>query len=142
MITFLNPYPGEGADDSNTLDHLVGLQLPKEYLELLAAIPHGAEGTINGDDSTGIRFWGLADLIDDNRDYEIQLDHPGLFAFATDYANVAYAFDTRRQPMPVIQISLIDPYFEEPVGQDFIEFLVKIGEIRSEDVDDDQGTTG
>lgn len=103
----------------------LGVALPEDYLDLLR-FSNGAEGNLGPDDGSYIIFWAAEDLIISNREYGIKEDYPGLVIFGKNAATAAYAFDTSRSPMPVIETDFIDPDHYEKRGDDFLDFLTKM----------------
>jgi len=68
----------------------VGVALPESYLEFLRA-HNGGEGFI-GDNY--IVFWEAEEVIDFNREYEVESYAPGIFLFASDGGGEGFGFDT------------------------------------------------
>ncbi|MEO6048818.1 MAG: SMI1/KNR4 family protein [Candidatus Kapaibacterium sp.] len=80
-----------------------GVKFPSAYLDLLR-YSNGAEGLI---DSEGyIILFRIDDLVEYNIGYGFPEYAPGLFMFATDGGDTAYAFDTSSPKMPIVGVSL------------------------------------
>lgn len=95
-----------GPAEASAVDGLsaqLGVPLPDSYLEFFKA-HDGGEGFV-GDNY--IIFWKLGELVDFNREYEVETYAPGLFLFASSGGGEAYGFDTLDAAMPVVRVPFI-----------------------------------
>ena len=92
----------------------VGFELPASYIEFLKK-HDGGEGFI-GDNY--IIFWKAEELVDFNREYEVETYAPGIFLFASDGAGEGYGFDTEDKKMPIIRLPFVgmDRQYATPVA--------------------------
>lgn len=81
----------------------VGVALPESYIEFLKT-HDGGEGFI-GD--SYIIFWKAEELVEFNREYEVETYAPGIFLFASNGGGEGYGFDTLDAAMPVVRIPFI-----------------------------------
>lgn len=102
----------------------VGVALPENYLEFLRA-HNGGEGFI-GDNY--IVFWEAEEVIDFNREYEVESYAPGIFLFASDGGGEGYGFDTLDAAMPVVRIPFIgiERQYAIPVASDLPDLFARL----------------
>lgn len=81
----------------------LGVSLPESYIEFLKT-HDGGEGFI-GD--SYIIFWKVEELVEFNREYEVETYAPGIFLFASNGGGEGYGFDTLDAAMPVVRIPFI-----------------------------------
>jgi len=81
----------------------VGVALPESYIEFFKA-HDGGEGFI-GDNY--IIFWRVEEVVDFNREYEVEIYAPGIFLFASNGGGEGYGFDTLDVAMPVVRVPFI-----------------------------------
>jgi SMI1/KNR4 family protein SUKH-1 len=91
------------ADVVEGLADRLGASLPSDYLDFLRQ-HNGGEGFI-GDNY--IIFWRAEELVDFNREYEVDKYAPGILLFGADGGGEGYGFDTQTGGMPIIRIPLI-----------------------------------
>ena len=98
-----------------------GVELPASYVEFMRTT-NGAEGPIGK--SEYLQIWSVEEVIQFNRglDY-ITTEHPEWLFFGGMGSGSDYAFDTRYQPMRVVEVDLIDPDNNDVRGKSFDEFL-------------------
>lgn len=103
-----------GPAESSTLDGLS--TLPKSYIDFLKE-HNGGEGFI-GDNY--IIFWKAEELVDFNREYEVETYAPGIFLFASSGGGEGYGFDTDDAAMPIVRIPFIgmDRQYIDTVARD------------------------
>jgi len=75
----------------------LGVALPESYIEFLRA-HDGGEGFI-GDNY--VIFWKAEEVVDFNREYEVETYAPGIFLFASNGGGEAYGFDALDAEMPI-----------------------------------------
>lgn len=100
--------------------------LPKSYLEFLKT-HDGGEGFI-GDNY--IIFWKAEELVDFNREYEVETDAPGIFLFGSSGGGEAYGFDMWDVAMPVVMIPFIgmDRQYAILVAADLPDLFAQLAE--------------
>ncbi|MHB9363348.1 SMI1/KNR4 family protein [Mesorhizobium sp. LNJC403B00] len=81
----------------------LGVTLPKDYANFLRE-HNGGEGFI-GD--SYIIFFKAEELVDFNREYEVEKYAPGILLFASNGGGEAYGFDTHDVEMPIVRIPFI-----------------------------------
>lgn len=81
----------------------LGVALPESYINFLKT-HDGGEGFI-GD--SYIIFWKAEELVEFNREYEVETYAPGIFLFASNGGGEGYGFDTLDAAMPVVRIPFI-----------------------------------
>lgn len=81
----------------------LGVVLPESHIEFLK-MHDGGEGFI-GDNY--IIFWKAEELVDFNREYEVETYAPGIFLFASNGGGEGYGFDTLDAAVPVVRIPFI-----------------------------------
>ena len=98
-----------------------GVELPVEYVEFMRAT-NGADGPIGNIEY--LQIWTVEEVIELNRGIDdIKEEHPEWLFFAGMGSGSDYAFDTRYQPMPVVEVDMSDPDNNEVRGASFAEFL-------------------
>ncbi|MHC1665610.1 SMI1/KNR4 family protein [Stenotrophomonas geniculata] len=109
----------------------VGVALPESYLEFLRA-HNGGEGFI-GDNY--IVFWKAEEVVDFNREYEVESYAPGIFLFASDGGGEGFGFDTLDAAMPVVRIPFIgmERQYALPVARDLPDLFARLLADRPED---------
>jgi len=104
-----------------------GLQFPSDYKTFMAA-RDGGEGFIGGQ---YLILWRVGELIEFNRDYEVEKYAPGLVFFGSNGGGEAFAFDARPKGnmgicmVPFIGMSLRDAKL---VADTFEKFLTRLAE--------------
>ncbi|WP_219267310.1 SMI1/KNR4 family protein [Pseudomonas sp. Xaverov 259] len=81
----------------------LGVALPESYINFLKT-HDGGEGFI-GD--SYIIFWKAEELVEFNREYEVETYAPGIFLFASNGGGEGYGFETLDAAMPVVRIPFI-----------------------------------
>ena len=108
------------------LQRSLGFQLPTDYVDFLQAT-NGGEGPVG---TCGYaRIWRLDELLKWNEAYQVADRAPGLFLFGTDGGGEAFAFDTRKSPMPIVEVTFISMSHEDVIEMalDFESFLDVLG---------------
>jgi SMI1 / KNR4 family (SUKH-1) len=77
--------------------------LPHEYVQFLRQM-NGGEGFIG---ENYLRAWPIEDLIQNNKDYDVEDGAPGLFLFGSNGGGEAFAFDTRSALPPIVAVPFI-----------------------------------
>ncbi|PJL06555.1 SMI1/KNR4 family protein [Stenotrophomonas maltophilia] len=102
----------------------VGLTLPESYIEFFKA-HDGGEGFI-GDDY--IIFWRVEEVVDFNREYEVETYAPGIFLFASNGGGEGYGFDTLDVEMPVVRVPFVgmDRQYAISVARDIPDLFARL----------------
>jgi hypothetical protein len=113
----------DGATEQS-LDKLrahFGVKLPAEYVEFMRTT-NGADGPIGSVEY--LQIWPAEEIIElDLLRVDMKEEHPEWLFFGGMGGGSSYAFDTRYQPMPVVEVDMIDPDSNEVRGGAFEEFL-------------------
>jgi hypothetical protein len=105
-----------------------GKELPEEYLALLG-YSDGGDGVL-GIEPGWLQLWSSADVLENNKDYEIEEYIPGFFGFGSSGGGELLAFDTRRgKPWKIVMIPFVPMSAELAIviAKDFDEFIRAIG---------------
>jgi len=118
-----------GPAETSAIDGLstqLEVALPESYFEFLKA-HDGGEGFV-GDNY--IVFWRAGELVDFNREYEVESYAPGIFLFGSSGGGEAYGFDMWDAAMPVVKIPFIgmDRQYAILVATDLPDFFRKLAE--------------
>jgi hypothetical protein len=105
----------------DAVERAPGFKLPADYVEFVKACD-GAEGEVG---AHWLALWPVSELQELNAAYGVAEFAPGLFIFATDGGNEAYAFDMRSEPMHVVNVPLVGLSVElaDPYGESFTDFM-------------------
>jgi hypothetical protein len=122
MVAGMRLRPGASRESVEAVTRDLRIPLPDDYLELIG-FSNGMTGDLGPGDQSFIIMWPIEKILQLTLEYGINDDCPELLAFGKDAAVFAYAFDTRKRPMPVIQIDLIDHEYRAEVASDFVGFL-------------------
>jgi hypothetical protein len=125
-----------GAEKRDILDVCAALNLnpPSDYLDVLQ-FSNGGEGFIH---QCYFRLYSTEELLSLNQAYQVKSFAPGLVIFGSNGGGEAFGFDTRQDPLEIIQIPFIPMDFQyatPPLGKSFQEFLHALAEV-----DDDDGS--
>ena len=104
------------------------LELPQAYEDLLS-YSNGGEGEL-GVDPGWISIWPAEEVLARNSQYQVQLNVPGLFGFATNGGGELLALDTRPgPPYPIVMVPFIPMTTKEAkvVALDFDSLVAAIG---------------
>jgi hypothetical protein len=105
-------------------------ELPADYVQFLQQM-NGGEGFVG---RNYLRAWPVDDLIQFNKEYDVDESAPGLFLFGSSGGGEAFAFDTRSVPPPIVAVPFIVLDLEDAIviAPDFSSFLQHL--YRSEDL--------
>jgi len=126
--------PGASPKAINELVAKAGVELPREYLDLLA-FSNGGEGPIS------VQPYNFClDSAEDAVKYKLAntySDLPGFFVFGSNGAGEYLAFDLRdSKPWPVVAVDMTNANLSESVqriAKDFVSFLSYVGLEKEED---------
>jgi hypothetical protein len=79
------------------------VELPKDYTEFLKQ-HNGGEGFVN---DSYIIFFKAEELVDFNREYEVEKYAPGILLFASNGGGEAYGFDTQDPNMSIVRVPFV-----------------------------------
>jgi cell wall assembly regulator SMI1 len=119
----------DGPAEISTVDGLsirLGVALPESYIEFLKQ-HDGGEGFI-GD--SYIIFWKAEELIDFNREYEVETYAPGIFLFASNGGGEGYGFDMEDPAKPVVRVPFIgmDRQYAISVASDLPDLFARLAD--------------
>lgn len=103
------------------------LNPPFDYVSVLR-YTNGGEGFLR---ESYLRLFSINTLISINNAYQIKRFTPGLILFGSNGGGDAFCFDTRKDPVEIIQVPFIpmDFKYAELLGKSFLEFLQKLQEV-------------
>lgn len=118
--------PPAAARTIEGLSLALGPSLPRSYLDFLQQ-HNGGEGFIG---QNYIILWKAEELVDFNREYEVDKYAPGILLFASTGGGEGYGFDTLSTSMPIVQIPFIgmDRRYATPVAQDLPDLFARLAE--------------
>lgn len=104
----------------------LGVAPPPDYLGFLRQ-HDGGEGFV-GDNY--IILWKAAELVDFNREYEVEVYAPGILLFGSDGGGEGYGFDMQSAGMPVVRLPFIgmERRYATPVAESFTSFLALLAD--------------
>ena len=118
-----------GAEKRDTLRACTALHLnpPSDYLDALH-FSNGGEGFIQ---QSYFRLYSVGELLSLNEAYQVTSFAPRLVIFGSNGCGEAFGFDTRQDPIEIIQIPFIpmDFQYAKPLGKSFLEFLHALEKI-------------
>jgi hypothetical protein len=120
----LNDFSLEGSSSAEAISELNKLHLPDDYIEVISEI-NGGEGFINNE---YLILWKPEELLEFNKEYEVEQYAPGIFLFGSNGGGEGFAFDTRTTPYKVVQIPFIgmDLSCASCVADSFLDLLKKM----------------
>lgn len=107
-------------DVESSLSH----PLPSNYSRFLRE-NNGGEGFVS---DSYLILWKAEELLDFNREYEVQKYAPGLFLFGSNGGGEGYGFDMRSPEMVVVMVPFVGMslHYAKVIASDFDEFLRKL----------------
>lgn len=122
---YLNDWNLKDPANKETISEVeksIGFTLPNQYKEFLLH-SNGIEVSIG--QNSYLVIWPINDLIELNNAYEVAEFAPGLILFGSDGGDTAFAFDSRVEGLPIVEVPFIGMALEEIVksGETLIEFL-------------------
>lgn len=122
-----HPVLHEGAPSTaiSDIEHRIGTSLPKLYAELMTR-SNGVEGFLS--EENYLMLWPLEQLSELNKGYGTTEFAPTLWLFGSNGGDAGYAFDTRSDGLPIVEVPFIGMSLEEakPKGSSFADFLKKL----------------
>ncbi|MGO4500081.1 SMI1/KNR4 family protein [Paenibacillus sp. 2RAB27] len=107
----------------------LGVNFPKDYIDFMIRF-NGGEGIIG---NSYLVLWSSEELVEDNEGYAVKEFADGLVLFGSDGGGTAYAFDSRYENMPIVEVPFIGMDLEEinRCSDTFIGFLEYLYEHNS-----------
>ena len=114
--------PGASENLLKKVELQLGVSLPPEYVDFVK-YSNGAEGIIG--ENSYLVLWPMEEIDLLNEAYAVSEFAPGLLLFGSDGGGAGYAFDTRSETMPIVEVPFIGMNLDNTklCGQTFIEFL-------------------
>jgi len=114
--------PGAAEAAINTLNNSCGGRLPESYLQLMAET-NGLEGFVG--EEAYLVLWPVEDIAELNDSYAMNEFAPGLLLIGSDGGDTGYAFDTRSDAIPFVEVPLVGMALDQMsvVGQSLKELL-------------------
>jgi len=103
---FLTEGQLDAPAESSLVDGLaasLGVELPKDYTDFLKQ-HNGGEGFIN---DSYIIFFKAEELVDFNKEYEVEKYAPGILLFASNGGGEGYGFDTQDPNMSIVRVPFV-----------------------------------
>lgn len=103
------------------VESFLGHLLPSDYRCFLRE-NNGGEGFIS---DSYLILWRAEELVDFNRDYEVEKYAPGLFLFGSNGGGEGYGFDLRGPEMVVVMVPFVGMSlrYARGIASSFHEFL-------------------
>lgn len=110
------------------LPALLGVELPKDYADFLKE-HNGGEGFIG---ESYIIFFKAEELVEFNREYEVEKYAPGILLFASNGGGEAYGFDTHEVEMPIVRIPFIfmERQSAETIARDLANLFAVLEDLK------------
>jgi hypothetical protein len=123
-------------DDALRACLTLNLNPPSDYLAALY-FTNGGEGFIQ---QSYFRLYSIEELLSFNEAYQVKRFAPGLVIFGSNGSGEAFGFDTRQDPIEIVQIPFIpmDFQYAKPLGKNFVGFLHALDEMDHDDGDSPQ----
>ncbi len=104
----------------------LGVELPKDYTDFLKK-HNGGEGFVR---DNYIIFFKAEELVDFNREYEVEKYAPGILLFASNGGGEGYGFDTEDPAMPIVRVPFIgmDRQSAETIARDLADLFSWLAE--------------
>jgi len=119
----LNDPATESAIDD--LERAIGFRLPLAYRELMLR-SNGLEGFMG--EYHYLVLWPIEQVVELNEAYGVTGFAPGLLLIGSDGGDTGYAFDTRIEDFPLVEVPFIGMSLNEAKlkGSSFADFLKKL----------------
>lgn len=109
------------SESLREVESALGRHLPQDYKDFLQK-NDGGEGFIS---DNYVILWKAEELIEFNREYELEEYAPGIFLFGSDGGGEGYGFDMRKQSASVVMVPFIGMSlrYARPIASNFTDFL-------------------
>jgi len=120
--------PPADAAVVDALSSNLGVTLPKHYTKFLKE-HNGGEGFIG---ESYIIFFKAEELVDFNREYQVEKYAPGILLFASNGGGEAYGFDTHDVEMPIVRIPFIfmERQSAETIARDLADLFATLEDLK------------
>ncbi|MEM1060618.1 MAG: SMI1/KNR4 family protein [Verrucomicrobiota bacterium] len=95
--------PGASEASIRNLGESVQTALPEDYITFLRKT-NGGEGMIG---KSYVVFWKAEEVVRLNNSYQVNHYAPGLLLLGSDGGGEAFAFDTRKIPLSVVEVPFV-----------------------------------
>ena len=122
LLVDFNGNPGLSPSALSKFAQVAGFEIPEDYGAFLCRFD-GGEGFIGG--GSYLILWRLAELLQFNKEYEVDEYCPGLLLFGSNGCGDAFGFDLRAFPFPIVRVPFVGMAEDEiqVVSSSFAEFL-------------------
>jgi len=116
--------PGASEESVRVAQAGLGRELPRDYIAFLRE-HDGGEGSL-GD--RYLVLWKSTELVQFNREYEVEEYAPGVVLFGSNGANEGFGFDSRDGAMRVVMIPFVgmDLRYARPMAETFELLLTRL----------------
>jgi hypothetical protein len=116
---------GASQAEISALQQWAVVELPRPYIGLLRR-SNGVEGFVSGE--SYLILYAADQIPALNKASGVNQFAPGLLLIGSDGSDTGYAFDTRHQPMPVVEVPFVGMALHQVrrVGSDFEDFLMRL----------------
>ena len=125
LADFSSNQPAEGNHFAEVEAHF-RCRLPSQY-RLFMSDRDGGEGFVGGQ---YLILWRASELLEFNREYEVEKYAPGLLLFGSNGGGEAFAFDTREVSVRIVMVPFIGMSLKDaaPVADSFENFLSSLAD--------------
>ena len=92
------------------VENAMQIKFPIEYKEFMKK-SNGAEGAIG--ENSYLSIWPMNEIVELNEGYGVADFTPGLVYFGSDGGGMAYAFDSRKEYMPIVEFPFDSIHIED-----------------------------
>lgn len=128
FLTELNRQPPATEAAIRECEQKLGLTLPAEYVQFLR-LTNGGEGFIG--ENASVMFWRVEDLLQQNEDYEFDVEQQGLLAFGSNGGDEAFAFDVWTPNWAIVETPFLGDRRDDawPMAASFNRLLERLYEV-------------
>ena len=101
---------GATPEGMEKLQQTIGHRLPSSYVDLMN-LTNGIEGFVGN--VKYLMLWPVEEQAELNEGYGAKEFAPGLWLIGSNGGDAGYAFDTRRHPMPIMEVPFLDMSSED-----------------------------
>lgn len=114
--------PGALRENITKIETDLKISFPKEYVSYLE-YSNGSEGVVG--ETSYLVLWPIEEITLLNDAYKVNKFALGLLLFGSDGGGTGYAFDTRSESMPIVEVPFIGMSLDniQLCGHTFSEFL-------------------
>lgn len=109
------------------VENQLNVNFPTQYRKFMLK-SNGAEGSIGA--HSYLVIWPIDEIVELNEGYGVEEFTPGLIYFGSDGGGMAYAFDSRKSHMPIVEFPFDSIHIEDAnlIADTFDEFVKTIYE--------------